>query len=272
MLSNGRLIPKCDVAIVTGWQTAELVPLFRGRARRVLQIAYDYEVWMSSDLALRARMARAFMYADAVIGTSGAVNRMLLELGRAPLLTIPCGLDLDAFRVMRDPARRRPSIGFIARSEATKRMGDAVDALALVRSRVSDVNTVAVGSARAALPAWIESWDAPDDRAMCYFYNSLSVLMLPSVYEGWGLPAAEAMACGTAVVSTRNGGVEDFAVHGVNALLVPACNPEALAGACVALLRDDALRRLLVSGGVRSARMMDWARSVDALEKVLMSI
>jgi glycosyltransferase involved in cell wall biosynthesis len=45
------------------------------------------------------------------------------------------------------------------------------------------------------------------------------VFMLTSRYEGWGLPATEAMACGAAVVSTRNGGTEDFLVDGAQLLL-----------------------------------------------------
>ena len=39
--------------------------------------------------------------------------------------------------------------------------------------------------------------------------------MLTSYYEGWGLPGTEAMACGCALVSTRNGGVDSYAIEGV---------------------------------------------------------
>ena len=58
----------------------------------------------------------------------------------------------------------------------------------------------------------------------------LAIYVLPSAYEGWGLTAVEAMACGAAVITTRNGGVEDFARDGDNALLVPPREPDSASG------------------------------------------
>jgi glycosyltransferase involved in cell wall biosynthesis len=115
----------------------------------------------------------------------------------------------------------------------------------------------------------VEVVDATTDEAMCAFYNQLAIYLLPSAYEGWGLTAAEAMACGAAVITTRNGGVEDFARDGDNALLVTAGEPDSLAKACALLLEDEPMRRRIARNGMSTTDSMDWESSVDALEQVL---
>jgi glycosyltransferase involved in cell wall biosynthesis len=267
---DGRSIPRCDVAIVTAWLTAEMASSGRRRPRSVVQIAYDYEFWMVADDERRARMANAFAQPDTVIATSQAVAEMLRAAGREPDETIPCGLDLDVFHVERDLSSRGPVIGFIARSGHIKRCEDAVAALDRIRM-THDIRVVAIKSSGAALPSWVETLDAPTDADMCAFYNELAIYLLPSAYEGWGLTAAEAMACGAAVITTRNGGVEDFAFEGVNALLVPPREPDALAEACEHLLKDEVMRRRIAESGVTTAQAMDWECSVDALEAVLIA-
>jgi glycosyltransferase involved in cell wall biosynthesis len=267
-ICDGRSIPRCDVAIVTAWQTAEMVATIRRRARGVVQVAYDYEFWMTADDATRERMARAFADPDIVVTTSHAVTTMLREADREPDVTITCGIDLDVFHVVKDPASREAVVGFIARPGPIKRCEDAVAALARIRT-THKVRVVAVGPGRINLPSWVETLDAPTNDAMCSFYNDLAIYLLPSAYEGWGLTAVEAMACGAAVITTRNGGVEDFARDGVNALLVPPCEPDSLGEACARLLDDEATRIRIAESGVGTAHAMDWEPSVDAIEKIL---
>ncbi len=268
LLSDGKTFPESDVALLTAWQTAELVPLLRGRVAKTVHLVYDYEFWNSADECGRARMSVAFARPDVTIAGSSAVRRMLEDAGRAVAATIPCGIDHRTFFVTRSVADRDPVAGFLARASPLKRHVDAVEALERVRhARPIRVRAVAGGSIE--LPTWIERVTAPTDALMREFYNSLSVFLLPSEYEGWGLPAAEAMACGAAVVSTRNGGVEDFAIDGKNAWLVPARNSGAIATACARVLDDDTSRLRIVSEGLETIRGMQWDQSVTALETLL---
>ena len=104
--------------------------------------------------------------------------------------------------------------------------------------------------------------------ALREFYNECAVLLLPSRFEGFGLPAAEAMACGTAVVTTANGGTEDFAENETTALVVPPAEPEHMAAAVCRLLRDPALRARLAAGGNRRVSRMSWESATDALAAI----
>src|SRR2546430_6400406 len=102
---------------------------------------------------------------------------------------------------------------------------DAVIAVDLVRSGLDpdqQSNVWCFGSyPRASLPGWIPHYNASDNRELRRMYNRTAVFIVPSLHEGFGLPGAEAMACGAALVSTRNGGVDAYATHGESALLRP---------------------------------------------------
>lgn len=69
-------------------------------------------------------------------------------------------------------------------------------------------------------------------------YNSTQIVVSPSLYEGFGLPAAEAMACGAAVIATTAGAFPEFIEDGRTGILVRPGDADALAGAIKSLLND----------------------------------
>jgi glycosyltransferase involved in cell wall biosynthesis len=82
---------------------------------------------------------------------------------------------------------------------------------------------------------------------MVRFYAEASVAVVPSVYEGFGLPAGEAMACGVPVVSTDGGALPE--VVGDAGVIVPVRDAEALAAAIAGLLCDPQRREALSRRG-----------------------
>jgi glycosyltransferase involved in cell wall biosynthesis len=90
-----------------------------------------------------------------------------------------------------------------------------------------------------------------------------SVLVFPSLYEGFGFPPLEAMAAGVPVVATSAGAVPEVA--GDAALLVAPGDVDALAAAIAAAVDDDGLRRRLVEAGRRRAAAFSWEATADGL-------
>lgn len=96
-------------------------------------------------------------------------------------------------------------------------------------------------------------------------YQSFGIVMLPSVYESFGLAAAEAMACGAALVATPVGfaaGLRDRE----EAMLLPEPTSQALRGAVETLIRDENLRRSVARGGYRRVQPLRWDGAIDAVE------
>ncbi|MYM61764.1 glycosyltransferase family 4 protein [Pseudomaricurvus sp. HS19] len=82
---------------------------------------------------------------------------------------------------------------------------------------------------------------------LVHLYNEAAVVVSPSLYEGFGLPAAEAMACGCAVISSDGGALPE--VVGDAGVVVPAGNSHALAAALDQLLADPVMRQTLGARG-----------------------
>ena len=97
-------------------------------------------------------------------------------------------------------------------------------------------------------------------------YNLAEMLLLPSLYEGFGIPVLEAMACGTPVITSKAGCTPEVA--GEAALLVDPRNVPEIAGAIMRLLGDPALRAELVRRGAERARQFSWRRAAEESLKV----
>ena len=95
------------------------------------------------------------------------------------------------------------------------------------------------------------------------FYRGATMLVYPSLYEGFGLPPAEAMACGTPVVTSNTTSLPE--VVGQAALTVDPTDLEALSGAMGRLLDDAALRKELSEAGIKRAQRYTWARTAREL-------
>jgi len=119
------------------------------------------------------------------------------------------------------------------------------------------------------LPGWITQVDTSTDAQLNEFYNSIGIFIFPSESEGWGLPAMEAMAGGAAVISARNGGVEDFLRHEVNSLLYEPKNIPELVSSIDRLLNDDSLRVSIAREGEKTVKNYGWDDSVLKLERLL---
>jgi glycosyltransferase involved in cell wall biosynthesis len=90
-------------------------------------------------------------------------------------------------------------------------------------------------------------------------YRMATVFAFPSLYEGFGLPPLEAMACGTPVVTSRISSLPE--VVGDGALLVDPYNEDDIAQGIARLLDDQDLRARLVERGLERAASYSWARS-----------
>jgi glycosyltransferase involved in cell wall biosynthesis len=103
--------------------------------------------------------------------------------------------------------------------------------------------------------------------------RSADVVVCTPWYEPFGITPLEAMACGVPVVASEVGGLTDSVVHGTTGLLIPACDPAALATAAGTLLGDPAMRAAFGEAGARRARRWySWPRVAAQTESVYLRL
>jgi glycosyltransferase involved in cell wall biosynthesis len=98
-------------------------------------------------------------------------------------------------------------------------------------------------------------------------YRGAEALIFPSLYEGFGLPVAEAMACGTPVVTANTTAMPEVA--GDAALLVDPTSVEQIAAAMEQIVSDTSLRRQLVEKGLTRAAQFSWATTAARVHELL---
>ncbi len=159
---------------------------------------------------------------------------------------------------------------FVGTIEPRKNVPTLVDAWRIVRAR-HNVNLVVVGRRRAdapdipAEPGLMLMGEVPDDR-LAELYSGAIACIYPSLYEGFGLPALEAMQCGCPVITSNDPAVVE--VCGGAAIHVEATDIGALAGAMESLIMspgDRAHRRGL---GIARAAQFSWERTAAMTREV----
>lgn len=213
--------------------------------------------------ALAARLDAEVDEADTVFVLSEFQRRTFVESGVDPakLVTTPLGVDLELYRPL--PRRHDGVFRVLFVGQLTQRKGlsyllDGFAAAAVPGSELVLVGNV-VGSdapwrARRGVRhvAHVPRWELPA------LYASADVLVLPSLIEGFGLVALEAMACGRAVVVSEHTFGADVISPGVDGYVVPIRDAAAIAETLRRLADDPDLRGRVASNARARAQELSW--------------
>lgn len=102
------------------------------------------------------------------------------------------------------------------------------------------------------------------------FYNRAEVLLFPSLYEGFGIPVLEAMACGCPVLTSMTGCSPEVA--GDAAILVDPYDVESIRAGTERVLQDESLRRSMVARGLRRSKDFSWSKTAAATLELFESL
>ncbi|MCQ8770099.1 glycosyltransferase family 4 protein [Streptomyces sp. AA8] len=211
---------------------------------------------------MQKRVARRL---PSVLTVSGSSRQEIVDhLGvRAERVhVVPIGADTDLFSP--DPSVPEVPGRIVTTSSADvplKGLIHLIEALAVVRRRHPDAHLVVVGKRaedgpvatairRFGLEGAVEFVKGITDAELVGLVRSAQVACVPSLYEGFSLPAAEAMATGTPLAATTGGAIPEVAgPDGETCLAVPPGDSGALASALGRLLGDPGLRRRLGAAG-----------------------
>ena len=110
---------------------------------------------------------------------------------------------------------------------------------------------------------------APSTEVKTQLYGSSHILIYASHYDSCPRPPQEGMAAGVAVVCTNTPGAREYCKDGENSLLVPICNPTAIADAVEVILNDSKMRERLIEGGLVTAAEFSSEREWKEWENLL---
>lgn len=175
----------------------------------------------------------------------------------------------------RAPSTDRFDIGYAARLQSGKGQHVLIEAFAKVAKAIPHARLLLAGegSQREAYRESARSLGIQDRvvflgrvREMQPFYDGLDVYACPSFSEGLPMSILEAMARGLPVVATQVGGIPEIMADGVNGILVPPGNPDAMAEALIALASDPERRGAL--GRAAQARIREHFLADRVIEKL----
>jgi glycosyltransferase involved in cell wall biosynthesis len=108
------------------------------------------------------------------------------------------------------------------------------------------------------------------DATLAVLYRLADVFVFPSLYEGFGLPPLEAMACGTPVVTSNVSSLPEVA--GGAAILVDPYEPASIADGITRAVTDESARTDLITRGRARARDFSWSQSAAAIHRIYMDV
>jgi glycosyltransferase involved in cell wall biosynthesis len=270
---------------------AMITDIVRGHGVPFVVSLHGSDIFLAERVALAGSLARrAFAAAGAVTACSGDLLRRALALGAPPgrSRTVPYGVDASAFAPRYHDEGLRATLGVppgrvfvlaFGRMVEKKGFRTLIDAAA----RVSGIHVVIAGDGdlRPSLAARVREIGAPvscpgsqDRAAIAAAIAAADIVVVPSVVDESGnvdgLPNAllEALAAGRAVVASRVAGIPDVVDDGVNGLLVPEKDVDALTSALHRLATEPATRqRLGEEARARAIRELTWGRAAQAFEE-----
>ena len=206
------------------------------------------------------RVVRAARRVIAVSEFTASEIETLLHVPREKIRVVPNGV--DALFTPEGPRAEGAYLLAVGTLEPRKNLARAVEAAASAGVELRVVGARGWGGVEAhgTNVTWL---GAVDDAELARQYRGALCVVYPSLYEGFGLPVLEAMACGAAVVTSRGGALEEIA--GAAAVLVEPLDAAAIAaGVEEAIARREQLRER----GLERARAFSWDEAARRTQAV----
>jgi glycosyltransferase involved in cell wall biosynthesis len=263
------------IKIATWWETAYWAAECLGLKDKGAYLVQDIETSYTNSTAEDKRCLDTYKLGLACFTQSRWVEAQLKNKFGVKAACVSLGVDHEAFRplpMVRDRLRTfttyRPSAG----PRDLKGWLTAQHAILKVRKVETGASIVTFGLERGPqLPDGVPHihMQGPSDFKLRELYSQAGAYALTSQHEGFGLPAAEAMACGCPVVATRADGNEEFCIDGETALVSQKGDGDAVAANILRLIKEPKLADELGERGRRFIQRYNWDSSIDKLETFL---
>ncbi len=233
---------------------------------------------------------RSVQKADRILADSQATKQDLIQLygiDASKISVLLCGVD-EHFKPVSEPheiERIRRKYGLTGKDyilsvgtvQPRKNYSRVIEALAEIRAHGHELHYVIAGGegwledemhhtiARRDLADYVQLLGYVDDADLPALYSAAQALVMVSLYEGFGLPVLEAMACGTPVITSNLSSLPEVA--GEAALMVDPYDVPAIQDA-ILRLQNSTERQRLIAAGYSQVKQFNWKRSAAQLKSI----
>jgi len=237
------------------------------KARRIL-----WSPWVMQKVT-----ARTMPQVIVVSETSRKAVQAAFDLDPARMHVVHNGIDTERFRPLPDVERQPGLILYVGNSEdRNKGARYLLEAMRILQDDRRDYQLAFVDHKKENLklaPRLVKEYGLSSrvhftgrltNDELVKIYNQATLVVSPSLYEGFGLPAAEGMSCGSPVIATTGGAFPEIIDHGETGWLVPPGDAQALADGIRKLMDDEALRaRLGAAGRASILARFSWRKAAE---------
>lgn len=265
-------VPDADVVIATWWLTAEWVNALSAKKGAKVYFIQGHEVFAHLPVD-RCKMTYRLPLHKIVVAP-WLKEVMLSEYGDAVVDLVPNCVDKRQFYSEPRGKQSAPTVGLLYSSNAFKGVKLSLMALVKVRERFPALRILCFGSEPPSpvlpLEDDVEFFLLPPQEKIREIYSACDVWVTGSLSEGFNLPAMEAMACRTPVVSTRTGWPENAIRSGWNGVLVDVNDLDGLArGIEWVLSQNEQDWRTMSENAYATVAESCWEESAKLFEQAL---
>lgn len=267
-----RDVPDADVVVATWWETAEWVNALHPRKGAKVYFIQHHEVF--GNLPVERCHATYRMPMHKIVIARWLQRTMHTHYGDDTADLVPNSVDTTQFFAAVRDKQPVPTVGLLYSTAGFKGVDRSLAAIAVLKAWVDGLQVISFGTERPAtklpLPDYVKFSYLPPQERLRDLYARCDVWITASTSEGFNLPAMEAMACRTPVVSTRTGWPEEALESGLNGVLVDVDDVEALArGAQWVLSLPSEEWKTLSRRAFETATAGSWEQSARLFERAL---
>ena len=250
----------------------------------VIRFCFRFTQETISERILLKLDTRYIKRASHIIADSQNTRKDLIKYLKIPgdrISVIYCGVDHSIFKPYNVKLLDKPYILYVGSERPRKNLGRLFEAFAKLKKGFPELKLLKVGASgrsgkyRADTMKKLDSLGITQDAIfvdhlseldLAYYYSSALLLAHPSLYEGFGLPPLEAMACGCPIVTSNTSSLPE--VVGEAGIMVNPCDIDSLAQAMRQVLTNSELRANMVKRGLEQAKKFSWEKTAEQTQEI----
>jgi glycosyltransferase involved in cell wall biosynthesis len=273
-----EIVPKVDVVIAGYWDlVVDALKIDAPVKYHFAQGDFDIFEFDKMEPAVRDIIFTAYRLPVRIITVSNIMKQKISRLFGRNATIIPNAIDKTIFYPSREYKTEKSPLEILLVGSDTIRFkghDTILGALFGLKSlgypfKINWLTQLPLTNSYKSLGMDIKQYVAPTSEEIGNIYRNCDIYICGSKYESFCLPALEAMSCGNAVVTSDNGGIQEFAVDEFNSLIYEPGNVRMLVNKLQRLFESPELRMILKNNGILTSKKNSWNKSVAILEKEL---